>query len=201
MNYAMILFIGLVGITILMKIVQMIYIRRKSIQLVDYVVNNQFDDFDQQASNKIVLFIFPRFNLDYLMLSSYLMRNDEVRIDEQFAKMFQKRLTTNQQEDLCLKAINYYVSIENKEKSQQVLDYIRNNRNEKIMNEAQCIYKIFMENDFSYIDEMEQQIELQDDYAKASIEYLLAKQYENKGDEIKASYFFEQSNIHMTGSN
>ena len=66
--------------------------------------------------------------------------------------------------------------------------------------ESHRIYDIFILKKYSYIDEMEERLKEASGLDKGFLEYLLALQYDNKGDEKKSAMYLEASKKDMITS-
>ena len=157
----------------------------------------QWDEFDRLLDAKLTSMLYPRYNRDYLRLNSYLLREDHERADE-MPKM--------QRVDLVIKAFNYYVGQEERKKSKELLHEIKGfegGQAETVAHECQLMYDTMILKRHNDIPELERMLkEAGDDPVKrCRLEYLLALQYKNKGDEAKFQEFLEKSGQHSMAVN
>ena len=148
----------------------------------------QWDDFDRLLDAKLTSMLYPRYNRDYLRLNSYLLREDHKRVD------------------LVIKAFNYYVGQEDRKKSKELLHEIKGfegGQAEAVAHECQLMYDTMILKRHNDIPELERMLkEAGDDKVKSCrLEYLLALQYKNKGDEAKFQEFLEKSGQHSMAVN
>ena len=132
----------------------------------------QWDEFDRLLDGKLTSMLYPRYNRDYLRLNSYLLREDHERASEMFDLLLGLNLPKMQRVDLVIKAFNYYVGQEDRKKSNDIPERAR------------------MREDVG-----------DDPVKRCRLEYLLALQYQNKGDEAKFQEFLEKSGQHSMAVN
>ncbi|MDF9825879.1 hypothetical protein M2475_002260 [Breznakia sp. PF5-3] len=157
----------------------------------------QYDEFDKIVDSWSSRYLFPHFNIEYLKLNSYILRGDESKIDKSFDTLFTIKMTMPQKQDVYMKAFNYYVGLENKHKTKELIEVIEGFDNEEMKKEARTIYDVFILKRSNYIEEMEANLKDQDDAEKGITEYLLSVQYENKGNRKKAEEYLELSKSHL----
>lgn len=166
-------------------------------KLVILLQSQQFEEFDKLVDKFTTRYLFPRFNLEYMKLNSYILRVDEKKIEETFDTLFTLRMSKAQKEDVYMKAFNYYVSIESASKTKEIIEVIEEFDNEAMRKEARTIYDIFILKRSNYIEDMEAALADQDDDEKGINEYLLSVQYKNKGDKKKSKEYLELSKKHL----
>lgn len=166
----------------------------------------QWDEFDRLLDGKLTSMLYPRYNRDYLRLNSYLLREDHERAGEMFDLLLGLNLPKMQRVDLVIKAFNYYVGQEDRKKSKELLHEIKGfegGQAEAVAHECQLMYDTMILKRHNDIPELERMLEdVGDDPVKrCRLEYLLALQYKNKGDEAKFQEFLEKSGQHSMAVN
>ena len=166
----------------------------------------QWDEFDRLLDGKLTSMLYPRYNRDYLRLNSYLLREDHKRADEMFDLLLGLNLPKMQRVDLVIKAFNYYVGQEDRKKAKELLHEIKGfegGQAETVAHECQLMYDTMILKRHNDIPELERMLEdVGDDPVKrCRLEYLLALQYQNKGDEAKFQEFLEKSGQHSMAVN
>ena len=184
----------------------------------------QWDEFDRLLDGKLTSMLYPRYNRDYLRLNSYLLREDHERASEMFDLLLGLNLPKMQRVDLVIKAFNYYVGQEDRKKSKELLHEIKGfegGQAEAVAHECQLMYDTMILKRHNDIPELkspayansatppwvqhavERMLEdVGDDPVKrCRLEYLLALQYQNKGDEAKFQEFLEKSGQHSMAVN
>ncbi|MFV0254999.1 MAG: hypothetical protein ACK5G7_02590 [Erysipelotrichaceae bacterium] len=166
-------------------------------KMVSALKNTDFDSFFETANAKITRYVFPKFNLEYLKLNALILKQDTKAIEKAFNEMFKLKMTPPQKEDIYMKAFNYYVGLENKRKTKELITTIETFDNEEMKKEARTIYDIFILKKANYIEEMEQELANDDLASKGINEYLLSVQYRNIKDEKKAKHYEKLSKKHL----
>lgn len=166
----------------------------------------QWDEFDRLLDGKLTSMLYPRYNRDYLRLNSYLMREDHEHANEMFDLLLGLNLPKMQRVDLVIKAFNYYVGQEDRKKSKELLHEIKGfegGQAEAVAHECQLMYDTMILKRHNDIPELERMLkDAGDDPVKrCRLEYLLALQYQNKGDEAKFQEFLEKSGQHSMAVN
>ena len=166
----------------------------------------QWDEFDRLLDAKLTSMLYPRYNRDYLRLNSYLLREDHERASEMFDLLLGLNLPKMQRVDLVIKAFNYYVGQEDRKKSKELLHEIKGfegGQAEAVAHECQLMYDTMILKRHNDIPELERMLkDAGDDKVKSCrLEYLLALQYKNKGDEAKFQEFLEKSGQHSMAVN
>lgn len=148
----------------------------------------KWDEFDRLLDSKLTALLYPRYNRDYLRLNSYLLREDHAHAEEMFDLLLGLNLPKMQRVDLVIKAFNYYAGRENKAKSKELLAEIKTyegDRAETLKHECQLMYDTMILKRHNDIAELERMIDETDGdrLKRGRLEYLLALQHRNKGDE------------------
>lgn len=165
----------------------------------------QWDEFDRLLDGKLTSMLYPRYNRDYLRLNSHSLREDHEHADEMFDLLLGLNLPKMQRVDLVIKAFNYYVG-QRTAKVQELLHEIKGfegGQAEAVAHECQLMYDTMILKRHNDIPELERMLEdVGDDPVKrCRLEYLLALQYQNKGDEAKFQEFLEKSGQHSMAVN
>lgn len=170
---------------------------RQQNKMVELLQNGEFDQFFALTDSLLTKYLFPRYNVEYLKLNGYIIKGEEANIEKQFDFLLNARKNKAQTEDITMKAFNYYVGIENKEKSTELLEQIQSFTNERMVKEAETMYDIFILKNGNHIEELLTTLEKLPEEGKAVNEYLLSVQYENIGDKENAKKYEKLSKKHM----
>ena len=165
----------------------------------------QWDEFDRLLDAKLTSMLYPRYNRDYLRLVK-VNPADAKATSEMFDLLLGLNLPKMQRVDLVIKAFNYYVGQEDRKKSKELLHEIKGfegGQAEAVAHECQLMYDTMILKRHNDIPELERMLEdVGDDPVKrCRLEYLLALQYQNKGDEAKFQEFLEKSGQHSMAVN
>lgn len=162
---------------------------RRMQRLVACIRQKDTERFLNLAQSRFTRFLFPPYNIEYLKLNAYLMEEDTEKIDAQFDKMLQFHLSKEQDQDLTMKAFNYYLGAENRKKTRELLTRIKGFEEKELTKEAQKLYDILIEKSSSYIADMEKQLADADEENKVFLEFLLYMQYKNANNTKKADVY------------
>lgn len=162
---------------------------RRMQRLVACIRQKDTERFLNLAQSRFTRFLFPPYNIEYLKLNAYLMEEDTEKIDAQFDKMLQFHLSKEQDQDLTMKAFNYYLGAENRKKTRELLTRIKGFEEKELTKEAQKLYDILIEKSTSYIADMEKQLADADEENKVFLEFLLYMQYKNANNTKKADVY------------
>ena len=192
MDSNMINFLGITAAFVVIFGFGMSFLKRKrSDKLVQLIQMGNIDGFMQLAESKLTKFLFPMYNVEYLKLNALILEGNKRKINDQFDKMLKFRLGKKQDEDLSMKAFNYYLGMEDKHRTKDLLERIQKFTNERMKEEVQMMYDIFIVKSSSYIESMEEELKEQNEEQKSITEYLLSVQYENAGNKAKAKEYEE----------
>ena len=174
---------------------------RRMQRLVACIRQKDTERFLNLAQSRFTRFLFPPYNIEYLKLNAYLMEEDTEKIDAQFDKMLQFHLSKEQDQDLTMKAFNYYLGAENRKKTRELLTRIKGFEEKELTKEAQKLYDILIEKSSSYIADMEKQLADADEENKVFLEFLLYMQYKNANNTKKADVYRSLYQQHTSTAN
>ena len=174
---------------------------RRMQRLVACIRQKDTERFLNLAQSRFTRFLFPPYNIEYLKLNAYLMEEDTEKIDAQFDKMLQFHLSKEQDQDLTMKAFNYYLGAENRKKTRELLTRIKGFEEKELTKEAQKLYDILIEKSTSYIADMEKQLADADEENKVFLEFLLYMQYKNAYNTTKADVYRSLYQQHTSTAN
>ena len=197
MDIKVIMIIVAIIVSIIMVVgTQFIKVKKQNQMIMDLQSGN-FDAFFKTVNSFLSKLVFPRYNLEYLKLNAYILQGREEDIEAQFADLLAARKNKAQKEDITMKAFNYYVGIENKEKCDELIEEIKTFTNERMVQEATIMYDVFVLKLGNHIEEIESMMEGMSDAQKGINEYLLSVQYENIGDKENAKKYEKLSKKHL----
>lgn len=199
MNQNMIIFLVIVAVVLLVVFVGSRVMRKKvMMKMITAAQNQNFEEMEAIANKTSTRMLIPPFNLEYLKLNALILEGNKRKINDQFDLLLKNmRKNKAQTEDVTMKAFNYYVGMEDKHRTKELLAQIDTFTNVRMKEEAHIMYDIFVMKQCNYIEKMEAELEGMNDAQKAINEYLLSVQYTNKGDKEKAKEYEELSRKHM----
>ena len=183
----------IVGLQIAAELVR----RNQFKKLRQEMFSGQFDAFFARVDGALCRRLFTAYNRDYLKLNAYMMQDDADKVTEQFDHMLERRLPKKQRRDLVAKAFNFFVMQRDAARSDKLLAEIKTWHDERL--EAGCaqLYAILIEKKSDYLEEMEQSLDAANDEQRGYLEFLIAEQYENRGDAKQAARYRKRSKHHM----
>lgn len=149
-----------------------------------YLHEHNYEDFYKLLDSFISKFVFYPFNLEYFKLNGAFMQENDSLINSQIELIDSKlKLNKEQKTDFYYKAFAYYLSKENKTKTNYFLNKIKTLKNDNLTNTANILNDVYINKGNKYLDSL-----LQDIKKDISKEELISKQtlimqiYENMGD-------------------
>lgn len=153
--------------------------------------DRDFDKFFKTADSLPSKYFFPYFNRLYMKMNAYMLMPDQKKVEETFEELLHIRLNKKQNLDVSVKAFYYYIDEEKKGKCKELLDRIKTLGDENALQECQMMYDIFLCEKSNYIDSMEEQLKKAEGWNKGMLCYMLAIQYQNKGDKAKKAEYLK----------
>lgn len=153
--------------------------------------DRDFDKFFKTADSLPSKYFFPYFNRLYMKMNAYMLLPDQKKVEETFEELLHIRLNKKQNLDVSVKAFYYYIDEEKKGKCKELLDRIKTLGDENALQECQMMYDIFLCEKSNYIDSMEEQLKKAEGWNKGMLCYMLAIQYQNKGDKAKKAEYLK----------
>lgn len=161
------------------------------------VENGDHNEFNSILKKKLTKFLFPAAYLDSLRLNEAMMRNDVNEIDRILEKMNKIKLSEKDKEKIYTQAYNYYLSVKSYKKCGIWHDKIKELKNDRIINEIDKSYNIYVEKGYKYLDEMLEELEDIEPENRGVNEFLISLMYKNKNDKANASKFEKLSKEHL----
>lgn len=180
-------------ITVVAKVIREIKLN----QMLDLLNAKKYDEFDKLVENKLVKVVFDPFNIDYIKLNSYMLRNDESLIDKGFKRFDKVRLNKRQKDDVEMKAFSYYLSKGNNLKATEYYNRINDSQTNKMKKEVDRLYSIYIKKESRYLEELLREVEQIDEKYRSADELLIAAIYSNLGDKKKEKEYRDLAESHM----
>jgi len=166
--------------------------KRRNFQLLlKYLEQRNYDAFFSLLDTRFMKFAYPLYNQRYMKLNAYLLMENHEETQNLLDTMLSMRTTKKQRTDLVGKAFHYYVRQNDQMHAKQMLEEIKTWNNAAMTRESQIIYDVFLLKQDQYIEEMEQRLATAKGIKKGFLEFVLSRQYENRGDQNKSLYYRE----------
>ena len=151
------------------------------------LIDKDYKTFDELIEAPETRKLFPTFYTAFLKLNEALLQNDAKKIDKAFDS-FAMNMNKAQKEALYKKGFYYYLSIEDKTKTDRYYEQLKqlNVNDQHILD---VTYDTYIKKGYAYLEETLQQIKDLDDRQKMPYYALLSDMYKNKGEEDKAKEY------------
>ncbi len=185
------------GVTAISKAVQ----NFKLNQMIYLLNEKNFDAFDKVIDSRLVRLVFAPFNINYIKLNSFLVRNDKSKINEMFDAFESVHLNHKQRDEIDLKAFNYYLSVNDTSRCKKYLDMINYSKTNKMKKEANRLYSVYVEKDSKYLTELLEETKTVQDKYKGANELLISVIYGNLGNKQKEEEYLQMAENHLAQLN
>lgn len=159
--------------------------QRRFMQMQTLLNQKRFDELFELLDSKLVRYLFPEYNREYLRLNAYLVKGDTKAAGRVLDGLLTQKASRAQRIDLVVKALNTYVSEGKTKRAKAMLDEIESWDDKKLagkQRECRQLYDVVLLKRASHIDEMEHELQTAKGARRGQLEYLLALQYEMRGD-------------------
>lgn len=158
------------------------YVNKKALT---FLQSHDYDNFYKTLDSYIAKFALYPFNLEYFKLNGAFFQENKNMIDKQIELIDTKlKMNKSQKIEFYNKAFMYYISQENKNKCKYFLEKIGALNNDKLNNDSNIIYDIYINKGNKYLDILLNEINKKDINKEELIskQMLIMQIYENMGD-------------------
>lgn len=170
--------------------------RRAFAKLTMLVDQRKFDEFFRLIDAPFTRLTFPDYNRTYFKLNAYMVKGDDKAALEVLDDLLTRKTSAEQRADLVIKAFNVYISLNKGKKAKAMLKEIEQldpSKYKSAQDDCRMMYDIAVLKKYSYIELMESALEKKSGPARGQLEYLLALQYQNKGNMEKRDEYLKRS--------
>lgn len=170
--------------------------RRAFAKLTMLVDQRKFDEFFRLIDAPFTRLTFPDYNRTYFKLNAYMVKGDDKAALEVLDDLLTRKTSAEQRADLVIKAFNVYISLNKGKKAKAMLREIEQldpSKYKSAQDDCRMMYDIAVLKKYSYIELMESALEKKSGPARGQLEYLLALQYQNKGNMKKRDEYLKRS--------
>ena len=157
--------------------------------LFEAIKNKDIEQYDKLSKKFLYRYYIPAYNIEYMRLQGYILNQDTKNTDLQFSKLLEMRKNKKQEIDLYTKAFYYYVQVENKKKSEEMLEKVKTVCAEEEIKLCQIAYDVILCGKYNHIEEIEKEYQDAPEQLKTTLNYYLYLQYKNKGDLEKTEIY------------
>ena len=158
--------------------------------------DGKYDEFFRLIDSRIARLVYPDYNRSYFKLNAHMIKGDWKEAEKLLDDLLARKVSDEQRADLVIKAFNIYISLSRGKKAKRMLDEIERLDSAKYgdsQQDCRMMYDIAILKQYNYIDRMEHALDRLHGPARGRIEYLLALQYQNKGDMAKRNEYLARS--------
>lgn len=168
-------------------------------QLVYCVQQEDLNLYNEIAESKMARLLVPPYNIHYMRLNLYMVKENKKGIDEEFDFLLNLKMGKQKRQDIVIKAFNYYVKEKDSNHSKPLLEEMRTFMDDNSRRQYEMLYDIYILKKSCYIDELEKGVESDQlpMAQKAIYEYLIALQYENRSQPKLAKEHEERSAAYL----
>ena len=170
--------------------------RRAFAKLTMLVEERKFDEFFRLIDAPFTRLTFPDYNRTYFKLNAYMVKGDDKAALEVLDDLLSRKTSAEQRADLIIKAFNVYISLNKGKKAKAMLREIEQldpSKYKSAQDDCRMMYDIAVLKKYNYIELMENALEKKSGPARGQLEYLLALQYQNKGNMEKRDEYLKRS--------
>lgn len=170
--------------------------RRAFAKLTMLVDEGKYDEFFRLIDAPFTRLTFPDYNRTYFKLNAYMVKGDGKAALEVLDDLLARKTSAEQRADLVIKAFNVYISLNKGKKAKAMLKEIEQldpSKYKSAQDDCRMMYDIAVLKKYDYIELMENALEKKSGPARGQLEYLLALQYQNKGNMEKRDEYLKRS--------
>ncbi len=197
MNDTLKLLIVVIVLSIVIAIVKKVSSAKLEKQLIQLVVDQDFEGFEELVNSKKARKMIPPFNLDFIKLNVAMLKGNKKEIDRMFDHFDNVKPNKSQKEAVYGKGFYYYLSIEKYDKVEKYYNLLVKLENVKSMREFDRAYDTYVKNGHKFLAETLEELKTAPDFSKPVLEGMISRMYENKKDEKMAKKYADRAIRHM----
>lgn len=144
--------------------------------------------------NPVVRHLFPPFNRGFLRLNALDAKGDAKEAGREVQRLLALNVPKEQRQALLDRAFNFYLRHADRANAQRLLGLIRESgADERTLAEDKRLFAILIDRSSAHIAEMETELEHASGRRRERLCYLLAIQYESKGDKARSQEYLRQA--------
>lgn len=173
-------------ITVIMK-------KRVYVKLYYYLNTEDYDNFFEIVDSRVARTMIPIYIREYYKLTALIKINDVQKVTKQFNYLMKLNLRGNQLNSVLICGFNYYCYQEDDKKCKKILNEMKLLFDQRQYFKYERHFNIVMNKATKYIADIEKELDEHRGRKKAYLEYLLAKSYQSKNDQIKYNKYLRLS--------
>lgn len=168
----------------------------------------RLDDCIKLLSRPVTKLVFPRYNRLYMLLTVELALDDTDACERSIKQMSALKLTRQQRMVLLERSFSFFMGEERYTEAQEALGALKQLGDSEqvseihVIQQLEILFDIHANKSTAYIASMERELKGAKGSNYTQLCSMLAKQYENKGDDKRASYYLDrvEKNLGLTSS-
>ncbi|MDO4466432.1 MAG: hypothetical protein Q4C49_05425 [Bacillota bacterium] len=166
-------------------------------RLVTYLQEGKLEEFHKEIDSQSIKFLFPKISVLDMKLNAAIVEQNKKQTIAYLEQICAMPLPNSQKEIYYMKAFNFFVGISDKKNCKLYLDKINQLPNERLKQEANRVYNIYILKNDKYLKDLLEELEEMEDSQKGVNEFLISIIYKNMKDFEKAEYYEELSKEHF----
>lgn len=186
--------IGMVMVAVVLVFTVYMEVKKRTTigKLETYLAKGDFESYIKLVDRPLTSILYPKYNVLFLRLNATMALSDAEQTERTIEQMAKLKMNDEQRLALAVKALSFYVDVEDKRKAKEALKYIEKHGGKEAARVNRRTYDIFLKKSSAYISEMEHALEKATPSDEVMLCQLLAVQYENKGDHERAAAYRER---------
>ena len=186
--------IGMVMVAVVLVFTVYMEVKKRTTigKLETYLAKGDFESYIKLVDRPLMSILYPKYNVLFLRLNATMALSDAEQTERTIEQMAKLKMNDEQRLALAVKALSFYVDVEDKRKAKEALKYIEKHGGKEAARVNRRTYDIFLKKSSAYISEMEHALEKATPSDEVMLCQLLAVQYENKGDHERAAAYRER---------
>lgn len=186
--------IGMVMVAVVLVFTVYMEVKKRTTigKLETYLAKGDFESYIKLVDRPLTSILYPKYNVLFLRLNATMALSDAEQTERTIEQMAKLKMNDEQRLALAVKALSFYVDVEDKRKAKEALKYIEKHGGKEAARVSRRTYDIFLKKSSAYISEMEHALEKATPSDEVMLCQLLAVQYENKGDHERAAAYRER---------
>ena len=152
-----------------------------------YFQAGEFDHCLKILDSPTARFALPAYNREFMRLSALELIMDAEAEDKAIQGMLRMRCTPQQRLALLARAFDFYAGQDDRERAAHILELIESAGDKELLKDCRQKFGIVFDKKWSHITEMERRLPKASPAEQVRLCYLLALQYENKGDKARSN--------------
>lgn len=143
----------------------------------------QFDELLAALDKRSAQFLFQPFNRIFLRMNTHIAKGDEAQASIDIDQLLRMKLGKKARQSVVINAYQFYLQNDRYDDARTMLDEIERTFPADVAKDAQVTYDVYAKKSAEYLDDMLAEYDGANHARKAQLSYLIAIQYQNKGDD------------------